>query len=244
MFDPDASAIAQFPNPFRMIATFLRANEPFVMVNLLAYKAQATGEHRHLSGEAAYAKYVASVEKVQGPMGSKLLWGGRSVRQRVGESPHGFVHFGLLQYASPRTFLSFVAGNQGDHQARRDGLAGQWLFASTTLESAQAPETDHVALMEVFGFDDRRGQTSADWRQRRQAADEAAGAVRVWRGRIDRHVIGSSSPPLHEVVVTAYPTAEAIDAAFEQAGPPQGMRVWWAFEADTTVDLLPGLREP
>ncbi|MEM6931606.1 MAG: hypothetical protein AAF602_32040, partial [Myxococcota bacterium] len=80
MFDPEMSTIAQRPRPFPLIATFLRANEPFVMVNLLVYKERATGGHRDLSGEAAYRRYVESVEQVQGPMGSRLLWGGRSVR--------------------------------------------------------------------------------------------------------------------------------------------------------------------
>ncbi|MEM6930342.1 MAG: hypothetical protein AAF602_25610, partial [Myxococcota bacterium] len=63
-----------------------------------------------------------------------------------------------------------------------------------------------------------------------------------WRGRIDRHVIGTISPSVHEVVVTAYPSAEALDRAFDQSGPPQGVRVWWAFEAETNRSLLPGLR--
>ncbi|MEN0068054.1 MAG: hypothetical protein AAGA48_38345 [Myxococcota bacterium] len=241
MFDPDSSSIARLPNPLRMARALWRENSPFVMVNLLAYKAQATGKHAHLSGREAYRIYVRSVEKAQAPLGSKLLWSGEVRTQRSGASRHEFGEAGLMQYASPAKMLEFILRGASDHGARKAGLEGQWLLAATTLEYSSHPGHGTITLMELFGFSDATGEASAEWRKTRDSAHAAVGATRIWRGRVDSHILGHSDPPIHEVMVTAFPSGDALTNALEASGAPVGLRPWWAFEVSTGA-LLDGLK--
>lgn len=55
-----------------------RQDEPFVMINLLKFKEQASGQDfEDLSGEQAYRLYLKGMTRAQSDIGSRLIWAGR-----------------------------------------------------------------------------------------------------------------------------------------------------------------------
>lgn len=224
-----------------IIAVLRRPAQRFVMLNLLAFKVKASEPHEGRSGREAYMTYAATVEHAQGSMGSKLLWTGDLEAPLDSRSGPPFEMAGLLEYASPRAFLSFATSGRSDTKARAAGLAGQWLLACTTEARAEATDVDGPALLELLGDDEPA------WRTRWRNEIARHGGQPLWSGRVDQHVIGTASPPVRHVVLHALPdegqlaelgASDAVRALRASAARP---RPWWVFAA-RSADLLPGLR--
>lgn len=233
------------PKPLDLARALLRWPEPFVMVNLLAFRPQAQGRRfAGMTGREAYLRYANSVEKVQAPLGSKMLLTANvteALGLPAGTQGPGFDAFALLQYASPLAFLRFALAGGSDTRARSAGLEGQWLFAATPQEdqTVAMPEGGEL-LVEVTGPCDDR----ASWRATRAEAHRPYGAVSVWRGRTDRQVLGRHTPRVREVAVTWFPDRSSLDDALARSGhgrDPYAPVPWWAWCA-TPTHLLPGLR--
>ena len=60
----DKATLGAIPNLLKLGRALLRPNQPFVMINMLSYKPQATGDYAHLTGEETYENYAQSAEKV------------------------------------------------------------------------------------------------------------------------------------------------------------------------------------
>ena len=133
------AAIASFLSEFRQLGK--RPDEPFVMINLLKFKEQASGQDfEGLSGEQAYRLYLRGMTRAQSEIGSRLIWAGRIQQQFIGNSEPTFEIVALLEYASPATFRQFARKPGDAGKARTAGLRGQWLLASTTVEENKAVE--------------------------------------------------------------------------------------------------------
>lgn len=228
---PTAFTLSAYPSPLTLARALWRPNAPFVMVNLLSFRAKATGPRfEGWSGREAYLRYAESVRRVQGPLGSKLLLSG-DVEPPPTAPPFDLV--GLLQYASPWSFVRFVMGGGADGEARLAGLAGQWLLACTTLQDRTASAVaDGALLVETVG------DASPEWHgARARALGEAQGEL-LWQGRVDRQVIGTSTPGLRHVEVTAFASKEARDRGFDRIrdATPRAA-VWWGLPATANALL-------
>ncbi|MCP4503023.1 MAG: hypothetical protein GY822_24055 [Deltaproteobacteria bacterium] len=236
----DVFELGVLPRPLAAGSVLLRPKKRFVMVNLLVFKEKATEPHIGLSGREAYLRYAATVEQIQGPEGSKLLWSGDITQQLVGHSEPRFEVGALLEYASPGAFIKFAVGGKSDTKARAAGLEGQWLLACTTERVSDIPPGG-VGLVEIVGQSDNSSRPA--W----TAAVKTHGGREVWSGRVDQHVIGKASPAVERVVLHWLPDEEALtglltsDSFQRMKGDETLPRPWWVFSA-TTADLLPGLR--
>jgi hypothetical protein len=207
------------------------------MVNLLAFREHADGDFEGRSGRDAYEQYARSVGAIQGSMGSKLLWSGDVAS--AGDDRPPFEAAALLQYASPRSFLRFVVRGGSDTAARKAGLAGQWLLAAQTVDSAPWEVGHEAALIELVSLG---GQGQAWLAARRKACTGLDGEL-IWRGRCTKRLIGSG-PRIDEVWVTGFANDSARSAGVEaisDVARETGVETWWAYKAEGT-DILPELR--
>jgi hypothetical protein len=238
---PETYRFGVWPRLRPIVAVLRRPKERFVMVNLLAFKDHASRPHEGRSGRETYMAYAATVEQAQGPMGSKLLWSGDLGVPLLGGNGPRFEMVGLLEYASPRAFLSFATSGRSDTKARAAGLAGQWLLACTTEARDESPNVDGPALLELLGDD------ASAWRTRWRNEIARHGGHLLWSGRVDQHVIGTASPAVRRVVLHALPdegqlaALAASDAVRTLRASEARPRPWWVFAA-RSADLLPGLR--
>jgi hypothetical protein len=175
----EQTSLGVIPNPLKLARALLRPNQPFVMINMLSFKQQATGDCAHLAGQQAYEQYAQSVQKAQAPLGSRLLWSGL-VQQKVtnGIAP-SFHAIAFLEYASPKAFLQFVTKGGSNTKARAAGLYGQWLIASTTLEVNEILEPSNesfIALVEMSGGMKRDPEARKRWDEVRKSTYQVAGA--------------------------------------------------------------------
>lgn len=208
------SRLAIYPSPLGLLAVLRRPSEPFVMLNLLAFKEHATGNHAGVSGREAYEQYARGAMEVQGPMGSKLLWIGDVTHRYASDSP-ALDTIAALQYASPRTFLRFVFRGGSDTKSRKAGLLGQWLLASSTNCYASAAEGP--VLVELLDGE--------PW---------GAGGRVVWSGSCDARVIGTG-PQVTRAIVTTFDDDSALNAGLNQrrADRPDTTTTWWPYRANT-----------
>jgi hypothetical protein len=207
------------------------------MVNLLAFREHAYGDFEGRSGRDAYEQYARSVGAIQGPMGSKLLWSGDVAPTSDDRPP--FEAAALLQYARPRSFLRFAVRGGSDTAARKAGLAGQWLLAAQTVDSAPWEVGHEAALIELVSLG---GQGQAWLAARRKACTGLDGEL-IWRGRCTTRLIGSG-PRIDEVWVTGFADDSARSAGVEaisDVARETGVETWWAYKAEGT-DILPELR--
>jgi uncharacterized protein (DUF1330 family) len=97
---------------------------PVVMVNLLRFRP---------GGEAAYRRYAEAMRKIVEGRGGRFIWSGRVTAQVVGSGGEGFEVVGLVEYPSRKAFVEIATSPEvaaiGVH--RTEGLAGQWLLATT-----------------------------------------------------------------------------------------------------------------
>ena len=242
------TSLGSFPNPLKLARALIRPDKPFVMINMLSYKEQATGDYAHLTGEEAYERYVQSVQKAQAPLGSRLLWSGQ-VQQKLTEGKvPGFHSIAFLEYASPKAFLEFVTLGGSNTKARAAGLYGQWLIASITLEANELPESSnegHIVLVELSGGTKRNPEVRKMWGEVRKSTYQVAGAKTLWHGRCDHHILGTASPGIEEVLATWFPNASALEQVMNDPKRNehlQNKRPYSAFTANSMTGFLPELR--
>lgn len=144
-----------YPTARAIVDLATAPNGPFVAMNALIFKEQATGEkYTGLTGREAYLLYGEGLIDDQQELNSRLIWSGSVLQQFRGVSDPMFEEIGLLEYSSPNSLLKFMT-NAGDApDARSAGLLGQWnIFAPTLEESGVEPSdaasTDLPSLEEI-----------------------------------------------------------------------------------------------
>ena len=109
------------------------ADTPVVMLNLLKFKQRAETPGEDISGQEAYGRYAAEMRKVVEEAGGRFIWAGRVDSQVIGRSDVDFDVAALVEYPSREAFLKIATSPKvaeiGVHRAQ--GLAGQWLLATT-----------------------------------------------------------------------------------------------------------------
>jgi len=103
---------------------------PFVMVNLLRFKARAEyadGSDAHLSGAEAYARYGAEVRKLVEGLGGKIRYQGRVSGLLLGEVEDLWDMVALAEYPSLAAFQAMATSPEmhAIEHHRKAGLAGQ-----------------------------------------------------------------------------------------------------------------------
>jgi uncharacterized protein (DUF1330 family) len=129
--------ISQYPERSQ-IGTLLAGSEeePVVMVNLLSFKDQADGENQGMSGFESYQRYAERMKKFVESKGGRFLWSGRVDSMLIGESDVDFDVIALVEYPSRKAFIEIASSAhvQEIGQDRAEGLAGQWLIATTATD--------------------------------------------------------------------------------------------------------------
>ncbi len=122
---------AVFPGP-EQIAGFFGAPEdgPFVMVNLLKFKAKAEyedGSDAHLTGAEAYGRYGDAVRVLVENLGGKIRYSGRVTGQLLGEVEDLWDAVALAEYPSLAAFQAMAMSPEmhAIEHHRKAGLAGQ-----------------------------------------------------------------------------------------------------------------------
>lgn len=233
------------PNPLTLVRALMRPNQPFVMINMLSFKQQATGEYAHFTGEEAYEIYAKSVEKAQGPLGSRLLWSGQVQQDMTEDKLLPFDAIGLLEYASPKAFLQSNFKGKSNTKARVAGLKGQWLIASTTLSKGVLPDSgeENVVLIELSGEMKQNPETVKKWHEVRHSTYQGIGAKTLWHGRCDHHILGTAKPEIEDVMVTWFPNPRALEEVVhdpQRNEHLQNIRPYLMYTA-LSKDLLPEL---
>ena len=122
---------AVFPGP-EQIAGFFGAPEdgPFVMVNLLKFKAKAEyedGSDAHLTGAEAYARYGAAVQACLAAVGGRQVYAGPVTGLLLGEVEELWDMVALAEYPSLAAMQQMVQSPayKAIEVHRTAGLAGQ-----------------------------------------------------------------------------------------------------------------------
>ncbi|MDR3507219.1 MAG: DUF1330 domain-containing protein [Caulobacteraceae bacterium] len=123
------NAVYPLPDQF---TEFFGAEEdgPFVMVNLLKFKAKADyadGSDAHLTGAEAYGRYGEAVAKLVEELGGRLRFAGRVSGLMIGEVEDLWDAVALVDYPSLTAFKAMAlspAMHAIEHH-RSAGLAGQ-----------------------------------------------------------------------------------------------------------------------
>jgi hypothetical protein len=122
---------AVYPGPAQAVAFFgLAENGPFVMVNLLKFKAKAEyadGSEPDLSGGAAYARYGAEVTKLIESIGGRIRYSGAVAGLLLGDVEELWDMVALAEYPSLEAFRTMATspGMRAIEHHRVAGLAGQ-----------------------------------------------------------------------------------------------------------------------
>jgi len=122
---------AVYPGPEQAGAFFgLPEDGPFVMVNLLKFKAKAEypdGADAHLSGRAAYMRYGAEVAKLIAGLGGRIQYSGSVTGILLGEVEELWDMVALAEYPSLEAFRRMATSPEmhAIEHHRRAGLAGQ-----------------------------------------------------------------------------------------------------------------------
>ncbi|MEM9463148.1 MAG: hypothetical protein AAGF11_53900 [Myxococcota bacterium] len=198
----------------QFMALAQRPQEPFVMVNLLAFRDMAEGEgFEGLTGAEAYAMYVDLISNDQAEAGSRNFWSASIYDQLVGSSDPLFASIALNEYASPAAFFEYVQreGSEAADAAREAGLAGQWGIVSTTL-TERDPSTVVAEASAPSERDLELTGLSPDQQARLVALADVAPIGMVELVRFT-----------DEAGATAAPWRSALDEATEEQG---GVTVW------------------
>jgi uncharacterized protein (DUF1330 family) len=122
---------AVHPEPKQAMAFFGAPEDgPFVMVNLLKFKAKAEyadGSDSHLTGAEAYARYGAEVSKLVQGLGGRIRFSGQVTGLLLGEVEDLWDAVGLAEYPSLQAFRAMAMSPemQAIEHHRKAGLAGQ-----------------------------------------------------------------------------------------------------------------------
>ena len=118
--------------PMEQAMEFFGAPEdgPFVMVNLLTFKARAEyadGADAHLTGREAYARYGAEVAKLVEALGGRIRYSGEVTGLMIGEVEGLWDMVALAEYPSLAAFreMAMSPEMQAIEHHRKAGLAGQ-----------------------------------------------------------------------------------------------------------------------
>ena len=118
--------------PMEQAMEFFGAPEdgPFVMVNLLTFKARAEyadGADAHLTGREAYARYGAEVAKLVETLGGRIHYSGEVTGLMIGEVEGLWDMVALAEYPSLAAFreMAMSPEMQAIEHHRKAGLAGQ-----------------------------------------------------------------------------------------------------------------------
>jgi len=242
----DRVSLSVLPSPLRLARALRRPAEPFVMINLISFKAQATGKYAHLTGQQAYELYARSVEEAQAPLGSRLLWLGKVLKKLTEGKAPALAAIALLEYASPKAFLQFATRGGSNVQARRAGLLGQWLIAATTLEenTEHSRDESHSILVEYAGGIHRHTETCKSWGARKQVSYAKWKAITLWHGCCDQHVLGRAVPAFDETLVTWFPDDDSLKngiLTFHEDAARHADRPILAYTTASLLGFLPGL---
>ena len=126
--------IAQTPEPEQFKELMEGpADSPVVMLNLLSFEENADGANAGLTGAESYMKYAAKMQEFVESKGGRFLYSGRVDSMVIGESDAPFQVAALVEYPNRQAFVEIASSA---HVAdigkdRKDGLAGQWLVATT-----------------------------------------------------------------------------------------------------------------
>lgn len=122
---------AVFP-PASQAAAFFGAPEegPFVMVNLLKFKARAEypdGSDAHLTGAEAYARYGVEVARLIEKLGGRIRYSGEVTGLLIGEAEELWDMVALAEYPSLKAFQQMAMSPEmhAIEHHRVAGLAGQ-----------------------------------------------------------------------------------------------------------------------
>lgn len=131
---------AVMPSPDQAMDFFGAPEDgPFVMVNLLKFKAHAEypdGSDAHLTGAQAYARYGEEVRKLVERLGGKIRYQGRVSGLLLGEVEELWDAVALAEYPSLAAFQAMAlspAMHAIEHH-RKAGLAGQLNIRTTPGE--------------------------------------------------------------------------------------------------------------
>jgi uncharacterized protein (DUF1330 family) len=114
---------------------------PFVMVNLLKFKAKADygdGKDSGLSGREAYERYSSKMSKLVEKAGGRVLYAGRVVRMMIGTCDPMWDVVGLVEYPSRKAFLS-ITQTPEFHEIERHRFAG--LEGQLNIETKERPSS-------------------------------------------------------------------------------------------------------
>lgn len=129
--------ISQYPER-NQIETLLAGPEdtPVVMVNLLSFKDHADGDNEGMSGFESYQRYAGNMKKFVESKGGRFIWTGRVDSMLMGESDVDFQIVALVEYPSRKAFVEIASSThvQEIGKDRVEGLAGQWLIATTATD--------------------------------------------------------------------------------------------------------------
>jgi uncharacterized protein (DUF1330 family) len=122
---------AVFPQP-EQVMTFFGGTEdgPFVMVNLLRFKAKAEyadGSDAELSGREAYARYGEEVRKLVEGLGGRVRYSGAVTGLLLGDVEDLWDMVALAEYPSLAAFRTMAMSPEmhAIEHHRKAGLAGQ-----------------------------------------------------------------------------------------------------------------------
>lgn len=129
--------MAIYPTPERLQGLLANpSQEPFVMVNLLRFKAKASAPDEGLSGADAYRLYGEKMRSVVERHGGRILWTGRVDAIVIEDGETSYDAVALVEYPSRKAFVAIATsaevGEIGVHRAA--GLESQWLLAATPGE--------------------------------------------------------------------------------------------------------------
>ncbi len=161
----DSFGIGTEPHFNGILNLMVQADRPFVAMNAMVFKEQATGEaYEGLSGEEAYMIYGEVVSDLLAQMNTRHIWNGGVQHQILGESDPAFKVFALLEYSSPKDLLKLMTIVPRDaSEARSAGLYGQWNISSQTLDETglRAVSVPQVALPDMAELVFLTGMTEA-----------------------------------------------------------------------------------
>ncbi|MDZ4375038.1 MAG: DUF1330 domain-containing protein [Phenylobacterium sp.] len=122
---------AVHPEPKQAMQFFAAPEDgPFVMVNLLKFKAKAEypdGSDSHLTGAEAYDRYGVAVSKLVEGLGGRIRFSGDVTGLLLGEVEELWDAVGLAEYPSLKAFRAMAMSPemQAIEHHRKAGLAGQ-----------------------------------------------------------------------------------------------------------------------
>ena len=131
---------AVMPSPDQAMDFFGAPEDgPFVMVNLLKFKAHAEypdGSDAHLTGAQAYARYGEEVRKLVERLGGKIRYQGRVSGLLLGEVEELWDAVALAEYPSLAAFqaMALSPAMRAIEHHRKAGLAGQLNIRTTPGE--------------------------------------------------------------------------------------------------------------